>query len=54
MILTTTPHVDGYIIEEHRGIVFGEVVAGVNFIRDIGAALCNVFGGRSKGYEVTI
>ena len=51
MIITTTPSVDGYLIKEYRGIVFGEVVAGVNFLRDIGAAFRNVFGGRSQGYE---
>ena len=51
MIVTTTPNVEGRTIREYRGIVFGEVVAGVNFLRDIGAALRNVFGGRSKGYE---
>ena len=51
MIVTTTPSVEGRAIREYRGIVFGEVIAGVNFLRDIGAALRNVFGGRSKGYE---
>ncbi len=51
MIVTTTPNVEGRTIREYRGIVFGEVIAGVNFLRDIGAALRNFFGGRSKGYE---
>ena len=51
MIVTTTSSVEGRSIREYRGIVFGEVVAGVNFLKDIGAALHNVFGGRSKGYE---
>ena len=51
MIVTTTPSVEGRTIREYRGIVFGEVVTGVNFLKDIGAALRNVFGGRSKGYE---
>ena len=32
MILTTTPTVEGHSIREYRGIVCGEVVAGVNFI----------------------
>ena len=36
---------------EYRGIVFGEVVAGVNFVRDIAASLSNFFGGRSGSYE---
>ena len=51
MIITTTNNVEGRTIVEYRGIVFGEVIAGINFIKDIGAAFRNVFGGRSKGYE---
>ncbi|MCI1935479.1 MAG: heavy metal-binding domain-containing protein [Bifidobacteriaceae bacterium] len=51
MIITTTPTVDGYRITGYYGVVFGEVVAGVDFVRDMGASLRNVFGGRSKGYE---
>ena len=51
MIVTTTTSVEGRTIREYRGIVFGEVVAGVNLLKDIGAALRNVFGGRSKNYK---
>ncbi|MBM6998900.1 putative heavy metal-binding protein [bacterium] len=51
MILTTTPSVEGREIAEYRGIVFGEVVTGVDVLRDIGASLRNFFGGRSGGYE---
>ncbi|WP_420796406.1 putative heavy metal-binding protein [Bifidobacterium stellenboschense] len=51
MLVTTTPSVEGYAITNYQGIVFGEVVAGVNMFRDIGAGLRNMFGGRSKGYE---
>ncbi|MBS6946988.1 MAG: putative heavy metal-binding protein [Bifidobacterium scardovii] len=51
MLVTTTPSVEGYAITNYQGIVFGEVVAGVNMFRDIGASLRNVFGGRSQGYE---
>lgn len=51
MIITTTNCVEGKNIVEYKGIVFGEVVAGVNFIKDFGAGLRNIFGGRSKGYE---
>ena len=32
-------------------MVTGEVIAGVNLIKDIGAGLRNLFGGRSQGYE---
>ena len=51
MIVTTTPTVEGYRITGYYGIVFGEVVSGVDFARDIGAGLRNFFGGRSAGYE---
>ncbi|MBA3927758.1 putative heavy metal-binding protein [Listeria grandensis] len=51
MISTTTPSVDGKQIVEYKQIVFGEVITGVNFMKDIGAGLRNFFGGRSEGYE---
>ena len=51
MILTTTPSIEGRTILEYRGVVFGEVVAGVNFIRDFKASLRNIVGGRSGSYE---
>nr|WP_317325751.1 putative heavy metal-binding protein [uncultured Flavonifractor sp.] len=51
MIVTTTPHVEGRRILSYRGLVFGEVVSGVDFLRDFGAGLRNFFGGRSAGYE---
>jgi len=51
MILTTTPSVEGRAIRAYCGVVFGEVISGVDFIRDIGASFRNFFGGRSEGYE---
>lgn len=51
MIVTTTPSVEGRKIVEYRGIVFGEVIAGVNVIKDISAGLRNFFGGRAGAYE---
>ena len=51
MITTTTPSVEGKRIVEYKGIVFGEVVSGVNFVRDIAASYSNFFGGRSGSYE---
>ena len=51
MIVTTTPGVDGFKIVEYKGIVFGEVIAGVNVIKDMVAGLSNFFGGRSSTYE---
>lgn len=51
MILTTTPSVEGKEIMEYKGIVFGEVISGINFIKDFTAGLSNIFGGRSTTYE---
>lgn len=51
MIITTTPSVEGRHIDRHYGIVCGEVVAGVNFVRDFAAGLSNFLGGRSGSYE---
>ena len=51
MILTTSQIIEGYTITEYKGLVFGEVIAGVNFIKDALAGLRNVFGGRSGSYE---
>lgn len=51
MIVTTTSSIQGKEIIAYKGIVFGEVITGVNFFKDIGAGLRNIFGGRSQGYE---
>ena len=51
MISVTTPSIEGKRIVEYRGIVFGEVISGINFIRDIAASFTNFLGGRSGSYE---
>ncbi len=51
MIITTTNTIEGRTIAEYKGIVFGEVISGVNFIKDFAAGLSNFFGGRSGTYE---
>lgn len=51
MILTTTPTIEGKKITAYHGIVFGEVIAGVDFVKDIVAGFSNFFGGRSGTYE---
>lgn len=45
MILTTTPTVEGKTVVEYKGVVFGEVIAGVNFLRDFAASIRNIVGG---------
>ena len=54
MIITTTNNVPGMEIVEYKGLATGEVVAGINFIKDIGAGIRNLFGGRVQGYESEI
>ncbi len=51
MIITTTPSVEGHEIADYKGIVFGEVISGVNVVRDFAAGISNFFGGRSGAYE---
>ena len=47
MIITTTPSIEGKRITAYKGIVFGEIISGVDFIKDFAAGLSNIFGGRS-------
>ncbi len=51
MLVTTTPTFDGKKISEYKGVVFGEVIAGVNFVKDFLAGITDIFGGRSGSYE---
>lgn len=51
MIITTTPSIEGKSIKEYKGIVIGEVITGVNFVKDFMAGMSDIFGGRSKTYE---
>lgn len=54
MIITTTNNVPGREIIEYKGLATGEVVAGINFVKDIKAGFRNVFGGRSAEYQEEI
>ncbi|KXZ39754.1 Uncharacterized conserved protein YbjQ, UPF0145 family [Alkalithermobacter thermoalcaliphilus JW-YL-7 = DSM 7308] len=51
MIITTTNVLENKRIKEYRGIVFGEVITGINIVKDFMAGLSDIFGGRSKSYE---
>ena len=51
MISVTTQSLENGKIVEYKGIVTGEVVAGVNFLKDFGASIRNIVRGRSEGYE---
>ena len=49
--MTTTPSIEGKRVIAYKGVVFGEVIVGVNFLKDFAAGLTNFFGGRSGSYE---
>ena len=51
MIITTTPFVENKEVSQYLEIVFGEVITGVNFVKDFGAGLRDLFGERVEGYE---
>ena len=51
MIISTTPTIEGRKIKEYKGLVSGEVIFGMNFLKDIGASLRDFFGGRTNSYE---
>ncbi len=51
MIVTTTPTVEGHQIVEYHGVIFGEVISGINFVKDFFAGIRNIVGGRSNSYE---
>ena len=50
MIISTTG-IEGKQILAYKGIVFGEVVAGVNMFKDMATGFRNIFGGRASSYE---
>ena len=54
MIVTTTPTIEGHTIKEYKGLVSGEVIFGMNFLKDFGASLRDFFGGRTDSYEKAI
>ena len=51
MIITTTNSIEGRQIQDYLGVVFGEMISGIDFVRDFTAELTNLFGGRSNSYE---
>ena len=51
MIITTTQTIEGKKIIEYKGVVFGEVINGIHFMKDFAASITNFTGGRSKEYE---
>jgi len=50
MQYSTTEKIHGREISEHKGVVTGEFVTGVSFIKDFFAGFSNTFGGSSDTY----
>ncbi len=51
MLITTTNSIEGKKIIEYKSVVFGEVITGVNFVKDFMSGIRDFVGGRSKTYE---
>lgn len=51
MIISTTSSLEGKTIKEYRGVVFGEVISGIDFVKDFSASITNFTGGRVSEYE---
>ena len=51
MIVTTTQSIQGHEIREYKGLVSGEVIFGLNFVKDFFASVRDFVGGRSNTYE---
>lgn len=51
MHLSTTDSIAGKQIVENKGVVFGDVVLGANFVKDFFARITDSVGGRSRSYE---
>ncbi len=54
MLISTTPSIEGREIKEYCGVVFGEVINGIDFAKDFMASITNFIGGRSAAYEQEI
>ena len=54
MIISTTPSLEGKAIKKYMGVIFGEAISGIDFMRDWGASIANFTGGRVSEYEEEI
>ena len=51
MTVTTTPAVEGHIVKEYLGPVFGEVSEGISVFREFNMGFTGMTGGRSASFE---
>lgn len=54
MLISTTSLLEGKTIKEYRGVVFGEAISGIDFLKDFTANIANRLGGRVEEYEQEI
>ena len=54
VLITTTPSVEGYKIQQYMGVVTGEAILGANIFRDMFAGIRDVIGGRVGSYEAEL
>jgi uncharacterized protein YbjQ (UPF0145 family) len=54
MIVTTTNEIEERPIKEYKGIITGQVAAGVGIFKDAFAGIRNVVGGRSEALQKTM
>jgi uncharacterized protein YbjQ (UPF0145 family) len=51
IVVSTTPQLEGWEVQEYLGPVSAHLVAGTNIFSDIAASFSDLFGGRSKSYR---
>lgn len=51
MIVTTTPTVEGYPVNQYLRVVCGETITGVTMSKDMADGFRTMVGGRSENYE---
>ena len=54
VLITTTPGVEGYKIQQYMGVVTGEAILGANIFRDMFAGIRDIIGGRAGSYEAEL
>lgn len=54
LTVSTTPTLQGFTIEEYKGVVTSHVTVGVNMFKDLFAGVRNVVGGRSSSLQKTM
>ncbi len=54
MIVSTTPTIEGKAVTEYMGIVSGEAILGASFMKDLGALVKDITGGRAQKYEAEL